>query len=581
MATLDTTFLEDSHGGRDAEPSPLCLLVMTPDGFAAHALPPGGSIVIGRSAEADVRIVDRRASRLHARLNLGGTMTIEDLGSGNGTRVRGAWLEPHIPVSIRVGEAIAIGGVCLMLEHEDNPASLTGIWSHSTFESRAQDLCSQARSSQCSFGVGRIRVDRSATWADVAATLIRVFRGSNLLSAYGSNDYHVLFVDTDLDRASRLLAEARAAIHTVGAGTRIGLAWFPRDGRSVDALVECAHMQTIALAPAATDLPPTASPTMMELYKVAARAASGNINVLVLGETGVGKEVMAQAIHRLSPRRDGLILCLNCAGLGDLLESELFGYERGAFTGAVQAKAGLLETAHRGTVFLDEVGELSLTTQAKLLRVIDQREVTRLGGLKARSIDVRFISATNRDLEEEARRGRFRSDLLFRLNGISLEIPPLRERPEDLRRLCETFLQVAADDQERGSVPHLSRQAWQAIRSYDWPGNIRELRNVMARAVVLCSEDEILPGHLPLSRMAARHADVMEVVRPNETPLRPKSAGSASEGPFEKQTERTQIVEALAACAGNQSRAAKLLGMPRRTFVSKLQTYGIPRPQKP
>ncbi|HEX4404818.1 MAG TPA: sigma-54-dependent Fis family transcriptional regulator, partial [Polyangia bacterium] len=191
---------------------------------------------------------------------------------------------------------------------------------------------------------------------------------------------------------------------------------------------------------------PTAGPVideaMLRIQKLAERAAAGTINVLITGETGVGKELLAETVHRLSPRRRGPYVCLNCAALSEtLLESELFGHERGAFTGAVQAKPGLMETAHGGTLFMDEVGELPLTTQAKLLRVLETREVARLGSVKPRKIDVRFLAATNRDLEAEVTRGAFRRDLYFRFNGITLNIPPLRARVGEIRHLAETFVQ--------------------------------------------------------------------------------------------------------------------------------------------
>ena len=186
-------------------------------------------------------------------------------------------------------------------------------------------------------------------------------------------------------------------------------------------------------------LPPRGE-AMQRVHALAERAAAGTINVLITGETGVGKELLAETVHRASPRRDGPFVCLNCAALSEtLLESELFGHERGAFTGAVEAKPGLLETADGGTLFLDEVGELPLATQAKLLRVIETREVTRLGSVRPRRIDVRFIAATNRDLEAEVGRGAFRQDLYFRLAGITLTIPPLRERVDEIRQLAELF----------------------------------------------------------------------------------------------------------------------------------------------
>jgi len=315
----------------------------------------------------------------------------------------------------------------------------------------------------------------------------------------------------------------------------------------------------------------------------------------------------------MSPRADKPILCLNCAGLAEsLLESELFGYERGAFTGAVQAKQGLLETAHGGTVFLDEIGEMPLAVQGKLLRVIENHEVTRLGGLRPRPVEVRFVSATNRDLENEVLRGTFRRDLFFRLNGISLIIPPLRERIDEVPLFAKKFLADACADFGRKPEPIISARAMSYLKGYSWPGNIRELRNVIERAVVLCTGFEIGPEHLPLERMrpmgpvrgeddasvagalAGGLADVLDTPflppsgsgsePPPPAPSNPAgsvlSAATASAAAPRNEQERSRIVEALAACAGNQSRAAKLLGIPRRTFVTKLEAYNIPRPQK-
>jgi len=317
------------------------------------------------------------------------------------------------------------------------------------------------------------------------------------------------------------------------------------------------------------DTAPVIGEAMKRVHALAERAAAGTINVLITGETGVGKELLAEAVHRASPRREGPYVCLNCAALSEtLLESELFGHERGAFTGAVQAKPGLLETAASGTLFLDEVGELPLATQAKLLRVIETRQVTRLGSVRPRRIDVRFIAATNRELEAEVTRGAFRQDLYFRLNGITLTIPPLRVRVGEIRHLAETFTRQICRD--LGRVPPIFPTEILALfESYAWPGNIRELKNMVERAVLLCSGTVIGEEHLPLDKLMPSPAS-------GGTPP-PRIDTEEITAP----TERERIMTALAACAGNQSRAAKLLGMPRRTFVSKLDTYQLPRPKKP
>ena len=310
---------------------------------------------------------------------------------------------------------------------------------------------------------------------------------------------------------------------------------------------------------------------MLRIQELAERAAAGTINVLIMGETGVGKELLAETVHRLSPRRRGPYVCLNCAALSEtLLESELFGHERGAFTGAVQAKPGLMETAHGGTLFMDEVGELPLTTQAKLLRVLETREVARLGSVKPRKIDVRFLAATNRDLEAEVARGAFRRDLYFRFNGITLTIPPLRVRVGEIRRLAETFVQQICRELGRPE-PGIPAKVLGLLESYSWPGNIRELKNMMERAVLLCTGPLIDTDNLPMDKLGASLS--------GSNPGMPSPAADSQPGA--PPDERQRILDALASCAGNQSRAAKLLGIPRRTFVSRLDQYKIARPKKP
>jgi transcriptional regulator with GAF, ATPase, and Fis domain len=271
-------------------------------------------------------------------------------------------------------------------------------------------------------------------------------------------------------------------------------------------------------------------------------------------------------------------VCLNCAALSEtLLESELFGHERGAFTGAVQAKPGLMETAHGGTLFMDEVGELPMPTQAKLLRVLETREVARLGSVKPRKIDLRFLAATNRDLEAEVARGAFRRDLYFRLNGITLTIPPLRARTGEIKRLAETFVSQICRELGRPE-PVIPRPVMSLLESYAWPGNIRELKNMMERAVLLCAGSVIETEHLPMDKLGSSPSNPGLPGVPGLPGL--QVVASATTAPAGPPDERQRIIDALTACAGNQSRAAKMLGMPRRTFVARLDQYRIPRPKK-
>jgi transcriptional regulator with PAS, ATPase and Fis domain len=311
-------------------------------------------------------------------------------------------------------------------------------------------------------------------------------------------------------------------------------------------------------------------PAMRALYEQAARAARATISVLVLGETGAGKEVLAQAIHRASPRARQPFIALNCAALSEsLLEAELFGHERGAFTGATHAREGLFEAADGGTVFLDEVGELPPSTQVKLLRVIEEKKVMRVGARAAKAVDVRFVSATNRDLEAEVEAGTFRADLFFRLNGIALTIPPLRARRGEIEELARTFIARASAEMGRTDVPSLSNEARDLLLRHAWPGNVRELRNAMERAVVLCSGTTLLPEHLP-----------PRLTEPTVAPPAGSTGAIGSLRDHVSSAERQRVLDVLQRCGGNQTLAASELGVSRRTLVSRLSEWGMTRPRR-
>jgi DNA-binding NtrC family response regulator len=328
--------------------------------------------------------------------------------------------------------------------------------------------------------------------------------------------------------------------------------------------------------------PILSEPNMRALYATAERVAASDLSVLILGETGVGKEILAEAIHRGSRRADKPMLRLHCASLSSsLLESELFGHEQGAFTGATRAKVGLLQSVEGGTIFLDEVGELPLDFQVKLLRVLEARTLTRVGGLKPIQIDVRFVAATNRDLRREVALGHFREDLLYRLDGVTLVIPPLRERRAEIPVLARTFVEEASRSLGLARPPALSSESIAALLRHDWPGNMRELRHLMERAVVLCQGEALTPADL-LPSFASSGATAGSAIPGAET-APPNVAGSA-EGSLPDEIaglERRRIEEALERCGGNQSRAAELLGISRRTLVTRLAAFGMPRPRKP
>jgi two-component system, NtrC family, response regulator AtoC len=455
MAKLDKTTLQPENAR--ALVQGYRLLIIGESQHTAHRLPREGEVSLGRSESADIQVHDRLMSRIHATLHMGPTLAIRDLGSSNGTIVRGQKLEGGQLTPIFVGDTIEVGSTVLIVQ--------------------------------------------------------------------------------------------------------------PDFGRSTDKpdanIVE----------------PPNArGDAMGRIYKLAHRIAASQINVLLLGETGVGKEVMARTIHAASTRASKPFLGLNGATLGEqLFESELFGYERGAFTGATQAKPGLIETADGGTVFLDEVGEMPLSTQAKLLRVLEEREVMRVGGLRPRSVDVRFIAATNQNLEHEIEAGRFREDLFYRLNGISLVIPPLRERTKEIASLTRTFITEACKHAGSIAPPVLSREAIDWMSTYAWPGNIRELRNAINRAVLLASGGVIQPEHLQSEGYRPRtgRGSGRVAVQRESDEVVVSVADSNTEN-----DERQRVLDVLAACGGNQTRAAKMLGIARRTLTSRLDKLGIPRPRK-
>ncbi len=314
---------------------------------------------------------------------------------------------------------------------------------------------------------------------------------------------------------------------------------------------------------------------MQRLHGVATRVARGTIAVLLVGETGTGKEVLAELVHRASPRAAGPLVRINCAALSEsLVESELFGHERGAFTGAQRDRPGLLEAADGGTAFLDEIGEVPLPVQAKLLRVLEEGQLMRVGASAPRAIDVRFVAATNRDLEAEIDAGRFRRDLYFRLSGAVLAIPPLRERRAELEPLAQRFAAEAARGVGR-PAPRLSAAALDALHRHAWPGNVRELRNVIERAVLLADGATLEVEHLALDAPAAAAS------APEGAAAR--APGPAPGAPLAEQLaalEHQRILDALEQSGGNQTRAAELLGMPRRTLIKRLEQYGVRRPRK-
>jgi two-component system response regulator AtoC len=440
-------------------------LLVTGDKLAQTVpLPQQGEVVIGR-AGADVAIAHASISRRHAIIRLGPALTIEDLGSLNGTTLNGARLKPGKRFPLQAGNLVRVGDVVLVIQ--------------------------------------RVRQDEATLAQETSVKLL-----------------------SPRHKASTIVVESEA---------------------------------------------------MRRLYETVDRVASSTISVLLLGETGVGKQVVAEALHARSSRATRPFISLSCVAFPEsLLEAEIFGYEKGAFTGAERAKPGLLENAEGGTVFLDEIGEIPPSVQAKLLRVIEERQVLRLGALKPILIDVRFVTATNRELSTEVLAGRFRQDLYFRLNGIGLRVPPLRERVTEIEPLARHFLKTFCQQLGKATLPEIGPEALVHLTRHAWPGNVRELRNVIERAILLSGDGPIRPEHLALETSGSP-TSAPGTTAPGESTERLQLGTIREElGAL----ERERVLAALESCHGNQTRAAKFLGMSRSAFVSKLDLYGVPRPRK-
>ncbi|MCA1906685.1 MAG: sigma 54-interacting transcriptional regulator [Desulfarculus sp.] len=307
------------------------------------------------------------------------------------------------------------------------------------------------------------------------------------------------------------------------------------------------------------------SKPMAEVFALLDAAAQSTAPVVILGESGTGKELAAAAIHRRSPRRDGPFIKVNCAALNEsLLESELFGHEKGAFTGAERQRKGRFEAAHGGSIFLDEIGDLPPQVQVKLLRVLQEGEIERVGSQEPIKLDVRVISATNQDLGTLVAQGKFREDLYYRINVIPIRLPPLRQRREDIPLLVRTFTERMALRSGR-AISGLSRAALERLLAHDWPGNVRELINAMEYAFVTCREGEIQPHHLPATVLGLSPA-----------PHRPRPPAPASSNPADDdEAMRQAILRALETTGGRKAKAAELLGVSRVTFWKRARRLGL------
>ena len=575
--TLDAGALTAAH---QEPPGGRLFLVVQLDGVRPWVVvaPDGCELSVGRTRAATISIDHESVSRVHAKIRRRGTrLELEDLESRNGIMVNGGRVARMRELT--AGDEIVIGPLTIIVGTTRAPPRNARVADADAFEARlVAELDHATRYRHC-VALAMIRVVGDDTVVD---SLARAVRPMDLVGDFGGDHFALLLPRLAHDEAAaaiqRLIGEARG-LH---ADVRAGVAVAPEDGVVADELLARARsalrqarttgglvMATSTTADVATGTV-IASPAMRRIYALVDRIADSNFSVLILGETGVGKELIAEALHRRSQRREQPLLKVNCAAITDtLLESELFGHERGAFTGADRRKLGYFESAHTGTIFLDEIGEMPPALQAKLLRVLEHKVVTRVGGVDEIAIDVRVVAATHRDVESEVRAGRFREDLYFRLAGFTLAVPPLRDRVEEIVPLAQHFIRKIATE-TRQPVPELSPDAQLALQRHDWPGNVRELRNAVERAIVVQAGGTILVDDLP-ERLG-------EVARRAPAP-EPRAAGASQDQLRDQllELERQAIVEALAHSGGNQTRAAGRLGVSRRALIYKMERFGLKR----
>jgi two-component system response regulator AtoC len=526
------------------------------DGAMVAQLDKGKSVVVGRAAPSDVEIHDPGLSRQHARFSWDDNgLWVEDLKSTNGTKKNGDKIQR---AKIAPGDEIAIGPVMVSIHIMSSvDDELRGFDGHDKFVAALADELTRARTFQRPLALVMVKSAKQhvSRWA---SRLRAQLRPVDRVGLYGPSAVLVALPEATPEMVQALSLELRDLACTA--------AMFPMDGGSVDELIAAAQSGRAKPAPIDTSGIIVKNTAMKEVMATVKRLAQSTIAVLIHGETGSGKEVIAQAIHDGGPRKKAPLRAINCAAIPQtLLESVLFGHEQGAFTGADKAQAGIFEQADGGTVFLDEIGELAPSAQAALLRVLEMKKVMRVGGNKEIEVDVRVIAATHRDLEAMVEAGRFRQDLLYRLNTVTVRIPPLRERVDEIKPLAERFLKDA-----KGAVKTIEPKALEALEAYSWPGNVRELRNVIERAVVLAEGKAIT-----LADLTEKVRGGTRAASQNDENSVEEAGGTADYRERVRKFEMDLIIRALHRANGNQTEAAKALNLPLRTLVHKIQTYGI------
>ncbi len=589
------------------------LLIYSREGAEIVQMQADHPIVIGRVHPANVAIADMSLSRQHARFELqGDRVLLEDLDSTNGTVVNGKRVK-----RVKVGpeDRITLGAVTVTL-HVMAPtdSQLLGLDSHERFLMHLEYEVNQAKF----FGrtLALLMVQSGGTVGEHVGHWYPRVRGLlrpvDRVGIYGPSALLVCMPGAQAPEAVELAQRIARQRKPSGAALLCGIALFPQAAVSVEELIEVSRVSArrateeqpvhCQQAPPETQSAPdhsgpvVHSPAMKQIFDTVERLARSNIPVLIQGATGVGKEVVARAIHERSDRRASPLRCMNCGAIPtQLMESALFGHERGAFTGADRQVKGVFEEADGGTVLLDEIGELSPAAQAALLRVLESKQICRVGSSRELTVDVRILAATNSDLEAMCKKGSFRWDLLYRLNTMTLRIPSLAERPEDIVPLAGYFLRQACGESNR-LIHSIAPRAMELLVRYPWPGNVRELRNVIERAVVVSTGDTIneldlserlRPVADPLVPTTGARADTstreISLLAPDEQTQTPGAeSGVESELDFKdrvREFETRLIVDALRAAGGNQTEAARRLKMPLRTLVHKIKAYSIRTPR--
>ena len=576
-------------------------IIKSKDKTKIFYIPQNKELIIGRKKECNIYLNDELVSRNHARIIFsGGNVKMTDLGSTNGTSINGQNIKEKV---LEDGDEIVIGFSVFQFYIPmsiGDRASGISIKTHNYFESRFEEELDRTSRYERPLSLMMIAFSEHVEpnkndkrMGELVLAVKSLIRTMDIFACYSKYEIELMLPETNKEEsfklAKRILKEAKSRFKF---DIYIGISSFPEDSPSKEILIDkCRRALNLSRKKDKDQISDSGSDNvrilvlsereiivksdkMNQVFEMVNRIASSNISVLIQGETGVGKEVVAEAVHYNSPRKNRHLICVNCVALTEtLLESELFGHERGSFTGADRRKIGLFETAKGGTIFLDEIGEMPLKTQAKLLRVLQFKKIMRVGSSQEIDIDIRIIAATNKNLEELVSKGIFREDLFYRLNAITVYLPPLRERKEEIPALVNSFI-TEFNNENKKTISGLAPDSMDMLTKYEWPGNIRELKNCIERAVVIAESDTIYKENLAAkifkSPFSKRLTDESEKAKEED---KETFVGDMKE--IIASYEKKLISNALTKANWNQTKAAEMLKIPRRTLVSKIKKYNI------